>query len=100
MWFTEGLYTNAGTGDIAADSGPLDAGTYPFNLMFWTDSSNITIEFARRNAADDADVGTQRFVVDRECLCFPMPMTLGQGERVIVRLIDPVPGSCQCSLMT
>jgi hypothetical protein len=100
MWFTEGLYTNAGAGDIAADSGPLDAGTYPFTLTFWTDSPHITIDFVRRNAADDADVGTQRFIVDRGVLCVPMPVTVAQGERVLVRLVDPVPESCQCSLMT
>jgi hypothetical protein len=102
-WKTEGLKTlPIGAGTVLADTGQLDAGNYSLLSLCMSASLAATFELQHRNAANNANIFSQRFYMS---LVAPVVVDgtfyftgVAQDERLRIVLIDALTlGNAQAS---
>lgn len=102
-WVTEDVISGPSANDVLADTGSLGGGSY--NLYSLTVSASLaaTVEIQHRNAANNANVFSQRYFLSAlNPLCLPFsgspPFTLDTNERIRVVITSALPlGSIQAS---
>lgn len=85
MWAGGQVTTNPLAGTVLADTGPLDVGHYDVALVL-NGSSDFSINFQRRSAANDATLQTIGFLASAPItvLLVPKRIRLLKNERVRV----------------
>lgn len=89
--FTQGYVVNAGAGALLADSGPQAVGTYQIFATMGEDASSAavcTLEIARRNAANNADIWSQIITcsnTSENYHTFIARVQLQANERIVIR---------------
>ena len=89
--FTAGELTSPVANTRLADTGALVAGQYNITLALMSGDIN-NIRLRRRNAADNADIWSQRLAVAQTpgaFLTLQLRLILAAGERVVVEIVSP-----------
>lgn len=85
-------------GTRLADTGGLAVGNYSVLVLVGA-SANVDCRLRRRNAADAADVWSQRFVCDGSSFSlFSGRFSFLQGERLVVENINTIASTIQASI--
>lgn len=103
VWATNGVITNPTTGQVVADTGPLPATPISPVLLCWS-SVGVGVTLHYRNAANTADLRTQRMALTTEGTPFqvinlPANITLNVNERLTLTVDAGFVGQIQCSIL-
>lgn len=96
---SEGETTNPLDSAVVADTGALNAGIYEFRIYIGaTAAAHFMVQ--RRNAANGANVGVTPvfYAAAGQTGCYPLTITLEDGERVRVILDDALTGDCAVTI--